>query len=123
MTNNELVHLLESLSRKLKPHFRSHFLQRDLAVFQFQFDQNGSPFNLTVWPEDFEFKEGEHSSPTITLYVDNHELCIELLCGKVDGMEAFMNGSYRSDGNIVLSQLLLYLFEDQNPVNIYQVQD
>ena len=34
--------------------------------------------------------------------------------GRMDGMHAFMEGKYRSDGNIVLTQLLLYSFRKDN---------
>ncbi|MCY4532330.1 MAG: hypothetical protein OXC84_08405 [Gammaproteobacteria bacterium] len=34
--------------------------------------------------------------------------------GHMDGMRAFMEGKYRSDGNIVLTQLLLYAFRKGN---------
>jgi hypothetical protein len=38
-------------------------------------------------------------------------------------MQAFMDGRYRADGNIVLSQLLLYLFKSDDPTIVYEVQD
>ncbi len=41
----------------------------------------------------------------------------------MDGMRAFMDGSYRADGNIVLSQLILYLFKSDDPTLIYEVQE
>jgi putative sterol carrier protein len=43
--------------------------------------------------------------------------------GTRDGMEAFMNGQYRADGNIVLSQLLLYLFKSADPTVVFKVKD
>jgi hypothetical protein len=33
-----------------------------------------------------------------------------------------MEGDFRADGNIVLSQLLLYLFKSNNPTIAYEVQ-
>jgi putative sterol carrier protein len=38
-------------------------------------------------------------------------------------MAAFMAGQYRADGNIILSQLLLYLFEKPGEVLAQQVID
>jgi hypothetical protein len=38
-------------------------------------------------------------------------------------MNAFMDGSYRADGNIVLSQLILYLFRSLEPVLNYEIKD
>jgi hypothetical protein len=43
--------------------------------------------------------------------------------GTHDGMDAFMDGQYRADGNIVLSQLLLYLFKSADPAVAFKVQD
>jgi hypothetical protein len=37
-------------------------------------------------------------------------------------MHAFMDGRYRADGNIVLSQLLLYLFKSNDPTIAYEIQ-
>ena len=93
----------------LEPHFKPNLLQRSSTVFQFQFtgDKN---FFLYVTKRSFEFNLGNAVNPTLTLLIDRHETCWELLTGNLDGMTAFMNGNYRADGNIVLSQLLLYLF-------------
>jgi putative sterol carrier protein len=38
-------------------------------------------------------------------------------------MQAFMTGRYRADGNIVLSQLLLYLFLPMDQTSIHSVRD
>lgn len=123
MSSPDLQSRLQTLSFELQPHFRAGFLQRDTTVFQFHFNQGDLPFYLKVHAQDFKLKEGEHKAPTIRLQVENHQLCIQLLKGEIDGMEAFMKGHYRADGHIVLSQLLLYLFRDQKQINIYEVQD
>ena len=57
------------------------------------------------------------------MYIDNHANCWGLINGEVDGMEAFLQGQYRADGNIVLSQLLLYLFRSHDSTIAYEVQD
>jgi putative sterol carrier protein len=62
-------------------------------------------------------------NPTLTFYLDHHETCWQLLIGTQDGMEAFMKGKYRADGNIILSQLLLYLFRRPDPAVAFKVQD
>lgn len=107
---------------ELAPHFKPGFLQRHQTVFQFYFD-SGDPFFLTVLPDTFAFTAGVTEDPTITLFIDSHETCWGLIDGSFDGMRAFMEGRYRADGNIVLSQLLLYLFKSNDPTNIYEVQD
>ncbi len=114
--------ILEEKHKELAPHFKPGFLQREYTLFQFVFDSNESPFHLVIDSSEFEFVEGTHSSPTITLNVSDHETCWGLLDGRIDGMKAFMEEAYRADGNIVLSQLLLYLFKSNDPTIVYEVQ-
>lgn len=109
----ELEDFLGRLYEQLLPNFNPSLLG-DLAnhgplIIQFRFDSD-DPFCLTIDGSDFLFKSGESHAPTITLFLDNRHSCAELLTGAADGMQQFMKGKYRADGNIVLSQLLLYVF-------------
>jgi len=106
----------------LLPFFKTGFLEREHTVFQFHFT-GAESFYLVVERETFILEAGEHEAPTLTLTVSDHETCWGLLNGSVDGMQAFMNGDYRADGNIVLSQLLLYLFKSDDPTIPHEVQD
>ncbi len=117
-----LEQMLKDKNKALVAHFKPGFLQRKLTIFQFLFD-DGEPFSLTVTDSDFNFASGIEDSPTITLYIKDHSTCWGLLDGRIDGMARFMNGDYRADGNIVLSQLILYLFKSNDPTLIYEVQD
>lgn len=114
--------ILEQKQTELAPHFKPAFLQRDKAVFRFLFEDN-APFFLRVESNEFSFHEGEPDDPTLTLYVDSHDTCWQLLSGATDSMAAFMEGRYRADGHIVLSQLLLYMFRNDSPTIAYEVQD
>lgn len=113
---------LKERKELLQANFRPGFLDRSLTIFQFLFDE-GTSFHLVVTSDDFEFFDGIHNAPTLTLNIKDHASCWGLLEGKIDGMDAFMSGIYRADGNIVLSQLILYLFKSNDPTNIYEVQD
>ncbi len=117
-----LNRILENKTTSLGTHFKPGFLQRQETIFQFVFD-DGLPFYLEVTESDFRFVEGMTSTPTVTLHVRDHDTCWGLLDGSIDGMEAFMQGDYRADGHIVLSQLILYLFKPNDPTLIYEVQD
>ena len=117
-----LTQELQDLSLSLQPHFKPDFLQQERTVFQFCFNSD-QPFYLIVATDRYVFQTGKADSTDITLYVDAHETAFQLLQGSKDGMQAFMDGSYRADGNIVLSQLLLYLFKPTDPTLIYEVQD
>ena len=117
-----LSELLTEKQKTLEPHFKPGLLQRNSTVFQFRFTKD-EDFFLCVSQDSFSFNEGSTADPTLTLYLDHHETCWQLLMGTRDGMEAFMNGQYRADGNIVLSQLLLYLFKSADPTVVFKVQD
>ena len=113
---------LDELTQTLSPHFKPMILQRDHTVFQFFFD-TGKPFYLEIKPDAFAFRQSIAESPTLVLYLDKHDTCKVLLEGSEDGMAAFMDGRYRADGNIVLSQLLLYTFKSDRPTIAYEVKD
>ena len=117
-----LSELLTEKQKAFEPHFKPDLLQRTSTVFQFRFI-SGEDFFLSVSQDLFSFNEGSATDPTLTLYLDHHETCWQLLMGTRDGMDAFMNGQYRADGNIVLSQLLLYLFKSADPTLTFKVQD
>ncbi len=119
------MNLTEELQRyqsELAPHFNPAILQREKTRFQVRFDE-GQDIYLVVDGQQFSFSEGETKDPTLTLFVDRPETFWSLLKGESDSMRAFMEGRYRADGNIVLSQLLLYLFASKNPAVTYEVQD
>jgi putative sterol carrier protein len=107
---------------RLASHFKPGFLPRKAAVFQFHFD-DGAPFHLVIDGAELALAAGIHPQPVVNLYIDSHVTCWGLIEGELDGMEAFMNGQYRADGNIVLSQLLLYMFRRKDAALAYEVQD
>jgi len=117
-----LSELLTEKQRAFEPHFKPGLLPRTSTVFQFRFSSD-EDFFLFVSQDTFSFNAGSATDPTLTLYLDHHETCWQLLTGTRDGMEAFMNGKYRADGNIVLSQLLLYLFKSADSAVAFKVQD
>ena len=117
-----LAEQLLTKNAEFAEHFKPHFLQREKTVFRFLFDDS-DPFHLIVEGDTFCFHPGEPDEATLTIYADNHETCWNLMSGATDSMAAFMAGRYRADGNIVLSQLLLYLFRNDNPTIAYEVQD
>ena len=118
----QLDKLLMQRSEQLRPFFKPQILGRPHTLFSFIFD-DGLPFCLEVEAASFSFRSGIPDSPTITLYVSDHATCWQLLTGATDSMAAFMTGKYRADGNIVLSQLLLYLFHNDDPTIAYEVRD
>jgi putative sterol carrier protein len=118
----DLSKSLANLSKRLTPHFRPEVLQGKATCFQFKFNES-APFFLQVTKNDFSFHTGRHEHPTLTLYIDSFATCIGLLTGEISGMDAFMAGTYRADGHIVESQLLLYLFAPAAPTVVHEVKD
>ena len=121
MTTSLEIWLMD-LRDELVTHFKPELLGRPSAVFNFEFDDD-PPFYLAVVGNDFFFKAGKASDFTIKLFISDHQILRDLLTGEADGMQAFMDNQYRSDGNIVLSQLLLYLFKPDRPTIAYEVRD
>lgn len=122
MADEALNRLLRNKERELAARYKPGFLHRRHTVFQFLFEQD-SPFYLTAAEQHFQLTQGIASSPTVSLFIDTHETCWGLIEGRLDGMKMFMEGRYRADGHIVLSQLLLYLFKSENEAKFYEVQD
>ena len=113
---------LDQQSSRLAPFFRSYFLPENPVTFQFNFD-DADPFHLTVDHAEFVFKPGYAQTSTLSLWLDQPTTLWRLLEGRLDGMDAFLTGQYRADGNIVLSQLLLYLFQSPEPVLAHDISD
>ena len=113
---------LSEKQHQLSPHFKPALLQGRKTTFQFQFDE-GASFYLVADEAGFQLIAGIATTPTLILYLDRHATCWQLLSGEQDGMAAFMEGRYRSDGNILLTQLLLYLFRHEDPSIVWQLQD
>ena len=108
----------------LNDRFRSGFLPIEDTIFQFQFEhQPNVPLYLTANQQTFALAPGMHPTPTLTLFVRDQTTMLRLLTGEEDGMAAFMAGTYRADGNIILSQLLLYVFQRPALLQTQQVID
>lgn len=78
------------------------------AVFQYQIE-DGVPYYVVINDGTCETAQGEHDDPTVTLMMDSETLQ-EVLSGETDGMQAFMAGRIRADGDIMLATRLTALF-------------
>jgi putative sterol carrier protein len=116
---------LKQQEDQLAPYFTTGLLNRKYTNFALHFVDD-KPFSIIVEQESFRLVETDKPA-TLNIYMASHEECWQLLRGEKDGMEAFMAGAYRADGNIVLSQLLLYLFRSvpqlDAPTIPYRVKD
>ncbi len=78
------------------------------AVFQYRINDS-EYWYVAVNDGRCSIAEGEHDEPTVTLAMDADTLQ-EVMCGETDGMQAFMSGRIRADGNIMEATRLATLF-------------
>ena len=78
------------------------------AIFQFEID-DASPHYIVIDDGACQLGEGEHDDPTVTLGM-NTETLKEVMSGELDGMQAFMQGKIRADGDMMLATKLTEIF-------------
>jgi len=77
-------------------------------VFGFRIDES-KHFSLIVKDKTCELQEGENPDAQVTLVMDGHTLA-GIVSGETDGMQAFMGGKLRVEGDMMLSMKLSELF-------------
>ena len=113
---------IHDLNAQLRPSFKHGFMPLDQVTYRVVFDDQSELF-LTLSPDNFEISQQPSHGITLTIWVKDLQLLEALLLGRASGMDAFMAGHYRSDGHIVLSQLLLYVFLPSDRALAYEVSD
>lgn len=78
------------------------------VVFQFNIE-DADTYHLTVKDGQCELAEGEHQDPSVTLIM-NSETLQEIVSGELNGMQAFMAGRLRTEGDMMLATRLSDLF-------------
>lgn len=78
------------------------------AIFQFELD-DADPYFVTIADGKAAVAQGEHDDATVTLSMDTDTLS-EVMSGELDGMQAFMQGKIRADGDIMLATKLTQIF-------------
>ena len=77
------------------------------VVFQFTIDDDA--YHLVVKDENCTLTVGEHEDPTFTLIM-NRATFEEVVSGELNGMQAFMAGRLRTEGDMMLATRLAALF-------------
>ncbi len=77
-------------------------------VFQFQIT-DAEPYHVIVRDGQCEILAGEHDDPSVTLIMDK-ETFKNVLTGEEDGMQAFMAGKLKAEGDMMLATRLSGLF-------------
>ena len=78
------------------------------AVFQYKLDEGGE-YYAAIAEGNCTVAQGEHDDPTVTLSMDSQTFQ-EVMDGETDGMQAFMTGRIRAEGDIMLATKLTALF-------------
>ncbi len=106
----KILDLLNERSFILSEMYNGEILDRDPVVFQIAIDSKPAIF-LEASRKDFLFKSETTSKPDVTLFFDEAETLLAILLNEANANDLFLQGLYRSDGNIILSQLFLFLFQ------------
>ena len=90
------------------------FMSRSAAagldlVFGFNITDEDKHFSLIVKDSTCELKEGENPDAQVTLVMDGETL-EGIVSGETDGMQAFMSGKLRAEGDMMLAMKLGELF-------------
>ena len=93
---------------KLKSNFNSDAAQGLDLVFQFDIE-DGENAHLIVKDGKCDLGEGNHPDPSVTLIMDQQTF-ENIVSGETDGMQAFMAGQLRAEGDMMLAMKLGELF-------------
>ena len=106
----KILDILNERRLLLSKMYNGEILDKDLVVFQIAIDSKPAIF-LEASRKDFVFKSETSSTPDVTLFFDAAETLLTILLNEANANDLFLQGLYRSDGNIILSQLFLFLFQ------------
>lgn len=80
------------------------------AVFQFQITgENGGSWHVTVKDGACQVAEGAHANPNVTLTLSD-ENWLAMINRELNGMQAFMTGKLKVNGDIMLAQRIYDIF-------------
>lgn len=77
-------------------------------VFQFDIEDDKT-YHLIIKDGTCNMVEGAHDDPSVTLIM-NSETLMGIVSGETDGMQAFMTGQLRAEGDMMLATKLGQLF-------------
>lgn len=77
-------------------------------VFQFEIE-DAENYSVVIKEGQCEITEGKHDHPSISLIMNSKTLA-EIVSGETDGMQAFMSGQLRVDGDMMLMTKLAEIF-------------
>jgi len=97
-----------STFEQLKANFNADAAAGLDLVFQFNIEDD-SNYSLSIADGSCELAEGDHEDPSVTLIMSTETLN-GIVSGETDGMQAFMAGQLRAEGDMMLATKLGELF-------------
>lgn len=102
-----------STVQNLQTFYQYAFTKKKIAVPDLTWQcclDTGEDYYLSVREERLEFSLGRHATPTLTLYFNNADTPLQIAEGRVNPMDAFLQGHFRADSHLLLVMLYLMLF-------------
>lgn len=93
---------------KMKANFNSDAASDLDLVFQFNIE-DADNYYLVIKDGNCDLTQGDHDDPSVTLIMDSSTLQ-GIVTGEVDGMQAFMAGNLKAEGDMMLATKLGELF-------------
>ena len=108
--NLPILEIIKERKSLLSERYNSEVLGKDLVVFRLLIDSDPAIF-LEASQDKFLFKPETALNQDVTLFFDKAETLSDVLFDVVNPYRLFLEGQFRSDGNIILSQIFLNLFQ------------
>ena len=93
---------------KMKSNFNSDAASDLDLVFQFNIE-DADNYYLVIKDGNCDLTQGDHDDPSVTLIMDSSTLQ-GIVTGEVDGVQAFMAGNLKAEGDMMLATKLGELF-------------
>lgn len=93
---------------KLEKNFNADAASGLDLIFQFNIEDDKN-YHLIIKDGTCQLVEGDHDDPSVTLIM-NSETLQGVVSGETDGMQAFMAGQLRAEGDMMLATKLGELF-------------
>ncbi|ODC03335.1 SCP-2 family sterol carrier protein [Terasakiispira papahanaumokuakeensis] len=99
---------VNAVIEQMKNKFNSDAAAGMNEVFQFDIE-DGDHYYIQVSDGTCTIEQGEHDDPSVTLIMSSQTLK-DVMSGETDGMQAFMAGKLRAEGDMMLATKLSALF-------------
>ena len=100
---------VQEVISQLNDHFDADAAAGQSMVIQFDIT-DGDTYHLNIQNGALEVAEGSNDDPSVVLIMDS-DTFVGVMTGEVNGMQAFMTGKLRTEGNMMLASKLGEFFK------------